>query len=95
MRGLVCYDLASGTQQIHQVSPGDQNSEPIFVPKPGVRSAKENDGYILVCVFRQSSNTTEIRILDATDISKVPLATVALGRRIPAGFHGAWISAAG
>ena len=95
MRGIVSYDLASGTKQIHQVSLGDQNSEPIFVPKPGVKNAKENDGYILVCVFRQSSNTTEIRILDAADISKAPLATVALGRRVPAGFHGAWISAAG
>jgi len=95
MRGIVCYDLASNTQQIHPVAPGDQNSEPIFVPKPGTNNANENDGYILVCVFRHSSNTTEIRILDASDISKAPLATVALGRRVPAGFHGAWIPAAG
>jgi carotenoid cleavage dioxygenase-like enzyme len=29
-------------------------------------------------------------VLDARDIRE-PLATVALGRRIPAGFHGAWI----
>ena len=95
MRGIVCYDLVSDTQQIHTVSPGDQNSEPVFVPKSGTKNTNENDGYVLVCVFRQATNSTEIRILDATDISKAPLATIALGRRVPAGFHGAWISAAG
>ncbi|XOV85687.1 MAG: carotenoid oxygenase family protein [bacterium] len=95
MRGVVCYDLASNNHRTHPVSPGDQNSEPIFVPKSGATTAKENDGYILVCVYRHATNVSEIRILDATDISKAPLATVALDRRIPAGFHGAWISADG
>jgi len=94
MRGVVCYDLVTDSRQLHQVAPGDQNSEPIFVPKAGSQSSSENDGYILVCVFRQATNTTEIRILDAADISNAPLATVALGRRVPAGFHGAWIPAA-
>ena len=94
MRGVVCYDLMTNSRQIHEVAAEDQNSEPIFVPKAGAPSFSENDGYILVCVFRQASDTTEIRILDAADISRAPLATVALGRRVPAGFHGAWIPAA-
>ncbi len=94
MRGVVCYDLVADSRRVHQIAAGDQNSEPIFVPKAGSQSSSENDGYILVCVFRQASNTTEIRILDAADISKAPLATVALDRRVPAGFHGAWIPAA-
>lgn len=93
MRGVVCYDLVTNSRQLHQVAAGDQNSEPIFVSREGHESSSENDGYVLVCVFRQTSNTTEIRILDAADISTPPLATVELGRRIPAGFHGAWIAA--
>ena len=89
MRGVVRYDLHTGEIQHHLVAPGDQNSEPVFVARPGGRA--EDDGWLLVCVYRHASQTTEVRILDARDIAAAPLATVALGRRIPAGFHGAWI----
>jgi carotenoid cleavage dioxygenase-like enzyme len=91
MRGLVRYDLRSGSTQHHQVSPGDQNSEPIFVPR--AQGSTEDDGWVLVSVYRKASNTSEIRILDAQNISDPPLATISFGRRIPAGFHGAWITA--
>lgn len=89
MRGIVCYDLRSGGKQHHEVAFGDQNSEPVFVSNRS--EAAENDGWVLVCVYRQSTDTSELRILDATDISQPPLATIVLNRRIPAGFHGAWI----
>lgn len=92
MRGIVCYNLDSGDKQHHEVAPGDQNSEPVFVGHGS--DAAENVGWVLVCVYRQSSDTSELRILDATDISQPPLATIVLNRRIPAGFHGAWIPGA-
>ncbi len=91
MRGIVRYDLKNGTTRHHPVPERDQNSEPVFVPRPG--GVNEDDGWLLVCVYRDASNTSEIRILGAEDISKPPLATIALDRRIPAGFHGAWITA--
>lgn len=89
MRGVVKFDIERGAAQIHPVAPGDQNSEPVFVPNPA--GSGEDDGWLLVCVYRQATDTTEVRVLDARDIRE-PLATVALGRRIPAGFHGAWIT---
>ena len=91
MRGLVRYDLHTGNTQHHRVAPGDQNSEPIFVPRPGATA--EDDGWLLVSVYKQATHTNEIRILDATDIHAAPVATIDLQRRIPAGFHGAWIAA--
>ncbi len=90
MRGLLRIDAEDGSMQTHEVAPGDQNSEAVFVPDPAGNA--EDDGWLLVCVYRQASDSTEIRVLDARDI-RVPLATVNLGRRIPAGFHGAWIPA--
>ncbi|WP_373084212.1 carotenoid oxygenase family protein [Sneathiella sp.] len=90
-RGIARYDLTSGTTRHHHIEAGDQNGEPVFVPRPG--AASEDDGWLLVCVYRKFSDTSEIRILDAQDISRAPVATVSLDRRIPAGFHGAWIAA--
>lgn len=90
-RGIVRYDLRQGSSQHHIVNEGDQNSEPVFVPRSG--GVSEDDGWLLVCVYRKESDTSEIRILDAKNISNAPLATVSLERRIPAGFHGAWIAA--
>ncbi len=91
MRGIVRYDLVSGATLRHAVSEGDQNSEPVFVPRPG--AVDEDDGWLLVCVYKKASDTSEIRMLDAKNIFDPPLATVELQRRIPAGFHGAWIAA--
>lgn len=89
MRGVVCYDLATGATQQYRVPPGDQNSEPVFVPRPGAQD--EDDGWVLVCVYRRASDTSDVVVLDGRDIAGEPLATVRLPQRIPAGFHGAWL----
>lgn len=90
MRGVIRYDLLTGSRDRHKVDEGDQNSEPVFIPRKN--STDEADGWVLACVYRKASNTSELRILDASDLSSSPVATIKLGRRIPAGFHGAWIS---
>ncbi|MNM97154.1 Carotenoid cleavage oxygenase [compost metagenome] len=88
-RGVVRYDLASGSIQRYAVPEGDQNSEPVFVPRPG--ASEEDDGWLLVCVYRRATDTSDLVILDGKHIDADPLATVQLPRRIPAGFHGAWL----
>lgn len=89
MRGIVQHDAITGATVHHEVAPPDQNSEPVFVAKPG--ATKEDDGWLLVCVYRTDTDSSEIQILEAADISCPPVAVVALQRRILAGFHGAWI----
>ncbi|MCD6027788.1 MAG: retinal pigment epithelial rane family protein, partial [Solimicrobium sp.] len=89
MRGVIRYDLEKNSIQRYIVAEGDQNSEPVFVPRPGATC--EDDGWLLVCVWRCMTDTSDIVILDAQDISRGPVATVRLPRRIPAGFHGAWV----
>ena len=89
MRGLIRYDTEAGTSERHRIPVGDQNSEPIFVPRGG--SAAEGEGWVLSCVYRAATDQTDVLILDATELSAAPVAIVHLPRRIPAGFHGAWL----
>jgi carotenoid cleavage dioxygenase len=89
MRGVIRYDLGCGSMQRYRVPEGDQNSEPVFVPRP--TAASEDDGWLLVCVYRHATDTSDLVILDGRNIENDPIATVRLPRRIPAGFHGAWL----
>lgn len=88
-RGVVRYDLGSGSIQRYGVPEGDQNSEPVFVARSA--SPAEDDGWVLVCIYRRATDTSDLVILDGKDIERAPIATVRLPRRIPAGFHGAWL----
>jgi len=89
MRGIVRYDREHCSWQRHTIPEGDQNSEPVFVPRPD--AVTEDDGWVLVCVYRQATDSSDVIVLDAHDLASAPLATVHLPRRIPAGFHGAWL----
>ncbi|MFC0038001.1 carotenoid oxygenase family protein [Actinomadura rayongensis] len=76
---IVKYDLATGGAiAVAAQTPG----EAVFVPAPGARA--EDEGWLLALV-----GGTELAVLDATDLRQV--ASVALPRRVPAGFHGNWI----
>jgi carotenoid cleavage dioxygenase-like enzyme len=92
MRGIVRFDWDGGRFERYAVPPGDQNSEPVFVPRRG--AASEDDGWVLCCVYRQASSTSDVVVLDARNVAAGPVATVHLPTRIPAGFHGAWLFAA-
>jgi carotenoid cleavage dioxygenase-like enzyme len=91
MRGIVRVDVRRGEIVRHAIAPGDQNSEPVFVPRPGAAADDEEDGWVLACVWRAATDTSDVIVLDAAAIDAAPLATVHLPVRIPAGFHGAWL----
>lgn len=95
MRGIIKLDVDAGTLERHEIPAGDQNSEPIFVPRrPGGVSGEctaEDDGWVLTCVYRAVSDTTDVVVLDAQEIAADPVATIHLPHRIPAGFHGQWV----
>jgi carotenoid cleavage dioxygenase len=57
--------------------------------------AAEDDGWILAYVYDQSSDSSEVVILQANDFSAPPVATVHLPRRVPFGFHGNWVADSG
>lgn len=88
-RGIMKTDFWSGDGQLHPIPLGDQNSEPIFVARKGAET--EDDGYVLVCVYRADSDTSDLLVLDARKLDNSPIARISIPRRIPAGFHGAWV----
>jgi carotenoid cleavage dioxygenase len=89
MRCVVKIDASTGRKEVHLPPAGDQNSEPVFVPDPD-RADAEDGGWLLFCAYRASTDSSDLVILDAQNLQR-QVAAISLPRRIPAGFHGAWL----
>ena len=83
------YDHASGRSAVHEFGPDSYSSEPVFVPRSA--QSAEGEGFVLVGVYREEENRSDLVILDAENIADAPLATVHLPHRVPYGFHGNWV----
>jgi carotenoid cleavage dioxygenase len=86
---LLKYDLVSGAGEEHAFGPGRTPGEGVFVPASD--GAGEDDGYVLAYVYDAARDGSDLVILDASDFSASPVATVALPQRVPFGFHGSWV----
>lgn len=56
------------------------------------RASGEDNGWLIGYAYNRESDTSDLLILSATDARAPPVATIRLPRRVPFGFHGAWIS---
>ncbi len=83
------YDLHTGKRQAHDFGPGKVPGEFVFVPR--CVDAPEGDGWVMGYVIDTASDTTDLVILDASDMAKPPVASVHIPHRIPPGFHGNWL----
>lgn len=83
------HDFRKGDQV--RVDLGDDclASELTFVPCPGART--EDDGWLVGYAYVASEDRSDLLVLSARDITAGPIARVALPRRVPFGFHGAWL----
>ncbi|HXL98864.1 MAG TPA: carotenoid oxygenase family protein [Rhizomicrobium sp.] len=81
-------DFLSGKKSVHTFAEGGMPGEPVFVPRSA--TAPEGDGWLVTLVWRPAANRSDFVVLDATDVSKGPVGTAALPRRVPFGFHGNW-----
>jgi carotenoid cleavage dioxygenase-like enzyme len=81
------YDHVAGG--VDRYSFGQSNtSEALFVPKSD--DAAEGEGYLLTVTTSFETHTSSLRIMDALDLARGPIASVHLSHCVPAGFHGAW-----
>ena len=87
--GLIKFDMQTGTSQRHDFAQGVFPAEPFFVP--ATNATEEDHGYILSYVYEPSTNTSDLWIMDAANISTGPIAKVKLPVRVPFGFHGVWV----
>lgn len=91
--GWTCFDTERGTPSVHLHGEGVFGGEGVFVPRDG--AADENDGWLLGFVHDSRSGQSELRVVDAREMSRAPVARVILPRRVPYGFHGLWVPRAG
>lgn len=87
--GILRYDGATGAVTEWDPGPARQSGEPLFVP--GARG--EGEGWLLTYVYDARTDSSDMVILDATDVAKGPVAEVRMPRRVPHGFHGTWVPA--
>ncbi|KAL0311964.1 UNVERIFIED_CONTAM: Carotenoid 9,10(9',10')-cleavage dioxygenase 1 [Sesamum radiatum] len=60
-----------------------------FVAKQG--AADEDDGWLITFVHNEDTNTSEVYIVDAKNISSEAVAKIRLPGRVPYGYHGAYM----
>jgi carotenoid cleavage dioxygenase len=87
---IVKYDRATGARTDHLLADGWVPGEQAFVPARGARG--EDEGWLMSIVTHQTADAAQFLVLDATRVEAPPVAVVELPRRVPSGFHGAWIA---
>ena len=83
------YDLHNGVATSHLLDPGRTPGEAVFVPAD---DAAGGDGWLMAFVYDAVTDRSDLVILDAGDLAAPPVAAIHLPRRVPAGFHGNWLS---
>ncbi|MGW1839200.1 carotenoid oxygenase family protein [Streptomyces sp. BBFR2] len=85
---LLRYDLRSGAYERYGFGPGRTPGEAAFAPADDTPGGP---GWLLTYVHDAATDTSDLVILDAEEITAGPVATIHLPRRVPYGFHGNWI----
>ena len=87
---LIKHDFVRASQERVDLGDSVQASEFSFVARPNARS--EDDGWLVGYAYDNQPRCSELLIFAANQLSGGPLARVQLPRRVPFGFHGAWVS---
>ncbi len=84
------HDLKTNSKQTFSQGQHKRFMEPVFVPTS--ESADEDDGWLLTYAYDGETDLGEVLVLDASDLSNDPIATIQLPVRVPFGFHGNWVA---
>jgi carotenoid cleavage dioxygenase-like enzyme len=93
---VVRYDLDRGSDETLVFGPDRFGGEAVFAPRAGGGGAEdgpgaaEDDGWLLSLVHDQGEGRSELLVIDPRDLRE-PRARVVLPRRVPWGFHAAWV----
>ena len=87
--GLIKHDYTDNSRQFWDPGPSRHAGEWLFVPSGA--DLADDAGFLLTFVHDEATGVSDLVIIDATDVASGPVATIALPRRVPYGFHAAWI----
>ena len=88
-RAIRKFNMVSGEMETFSFERDTVCGEPIFVSRKD--GSAEDDGYVLVYVNDELSDTSKLCVFDATSLSAGPIAEVPMPHRVPQGLHGSWI----
>ncbi|MBL4908363.1 MAG: carotenoid oxygenase family protein, partial [Sneathiella sp.] len=83
------FDFKTGATNHYDFGPQIHVGEPIYAQDPA-HPADETRGWILVMGLDGSTSKSFMTILDVTDLSAGPVATLQLTHHTPLSFHGHW-----
>jgi carotenoid cleavage oxygenase len=85
---LLKHDLVAGTTASRSFGPGKHLSE--FVFQHTAADSAEDNGVLMGFIYDRATDRSDLAILDAQTLDDV--ASIHLPHRVPAGFHGNWIT---
>ena len=83
-------DTATGARKTFALGKDQMCGEAVFAPREGATA--EGDGYLVMLAYDAPANVSELMIFEALEVDRGPVATAKLPIRIPAGFHGTFVS---
>ena len=89
--GLIKHDYRKGTRETWRPPNGEHAGEWRFIPVGD--DPAEDAGYLLTYTFDDTTASSQLVIIDASDVPAGPVARIALPQRVPYGFHAAWVPA--
>ncbi|TAF11207.1 MAG: 9-cis-epoxycarotenoid dioxygenase [Nostocales cyanobacterium] len=90
--GVIKYNFSNSKSQTHEFGQGRYGGEAVFAPR--LNATTEDDGWLITFVYDQNTETSELVVINAQDVTNEPVARVIIPQRVPNGFHGAWVTAA-
>lgn len=88
---VVKYDHETDSAEVFEWASHEVIGEHVFAADPA--GSAEDDGWLLGFVSDRTDRSTHLAITDARDVSAGPVATIAMERRVPLGFHAGWFPA--
>ncbi|MDJ0553535.1 MAG: carotenoid oxygenase family protein [Microcoleaceae cyanobacterium MO_207.B10] len=89
---LIKYDLDTGKSETYEFGKGRYGGEAVFAPR--LNASSEDDGWLLTYVYDENTQTSELVVVNAQDVSGETVARVIIPQRVPYGFHAAWVTEA-
>ena len=89
-KGILKTDFQTGKSEMHDYGAGNNSAEAVFVQAEGA-DPNSDEGWVMSYVHNENSGKSQLVVLDASDLTKEPVARVSLPQRVPYGFHGSWI----
>jgi carotenoid cleavage dioxygenase len=89
--GLIKHDYRHDSREVWRPHGAVHSGEWLFVPIGG--DPAEDAGYLMSFLYDDRNATSELAIVDATDVAAGPVARIAVPQRVPYGFHAAWVPA--